>query len=132
MPLKLKLKPGEKVLISGALITNGETPANFYIENKVPLLREKDIMTEKNAKTFCEKIYFVIQLMYFSPQNIRDLHKLYWKHVKLLVKASPSTMELVSKISEMILVEKYYDALKLTKNLIEYEQKLISHAKESA
>jgi flagellar protein FlbT len=132
VPLKLKLKPGEKVLISGALITNGETPANFYIENKVPLLREKDIMTEKNAKTFCEKIYFVIQLMYFSPQNIRDLHKLYWKHVKLLVKASPSTMELVSKISEMILVEKYYDALKLTKNLIEYEQKLISHAKESA
>lgn len=132
MPLKLKLKPGERVLISGALITNGETPANFYIENKVPLLREKDIMTEKGAKTFCEKIYFVIQLMYFSPQNIRDLHKLYWKHVKLLVKASPSTMELVSKISEMILVEKYYDALKLTKDLIEYEKKLISHAKESA
>ena len=132
MPLKLKLKPGERVLISGALITNGQTPANFYIENKVPLLREKDIMTEKAAKTFCEKIYFVIQLMYFSPQNIRDLHKLYWKHVKLLVKASPSTMELVSKISEMILVEKYYDALKLTKDLIEYEKKLISHAKESA
>jgi len=132
VPLKLKLKPGEKVLISGALITNGDVPAHFYIENKVPLLREKDIMTEKDAKSFCEKIYFVIQLMYFSPQNIKELHQLYWKHVRILVKASPSMIDLVSQISEKILVEKYYDALKLTKNLIEYERKLIQHAKESA
>jgi flagellar protein FlbT len=132
VPLKLKLKPGERVLIAGALITNGDVPTHFYIENKVPLLREKDIMTETDAKSFCEKIYFVIQLMYFSPQNIRELHQLYWKHVKTLIKASPSCIDLVSKISEKILVEKYYDALKLTRNLIEYERKLISHAKESA
>jgi flagellar biosynthesis repressor protein FlbT len=130
--LKIKLKPGEKLLISGALITNGDSPASLYVENKVPLLREKDIMTEKDAQSFCEKIYFVIQLMYFSPQNIRELHQMYWKHVRLLVKASPSMIDLVSKISEKILVEKYYDALKLTKSLIEYEKKLISHAKEPA
>ena len=132
MPLKLKLKPGERVLISGALITNGDVPAHFYIENKVPLLREKDIMSEAEAKTYCEKVYFVIQLMYFSPQNIRELHQMYWKHVRTLIKASPSMIDLISKISEKILVEKYYDALKLTKDLIEYERKLISHAKESA
>ncbi|HNX04010.1 MAG TPA: flagellar biosynthesis repressor FlbT [Opitutales bacterium] len=132
MPLKLKLKPGERVLIAGALITNGDVPTHFYIENKVPLLREKDIMTENDAKTFCEKIYFVIQLMYFSPQNIRELHQVYWKHVRTLIKASPSMIDLISKISEKILVEKYYDALKLTRDLIEYENKLISHAKESS
>lgn len=132
MPLKLKLKPGERVLIAGALITNGDVPTHFYIENKVPLLREKDIMIEAEAKTFCEKIYFVIQLMYFSPQNIRELHQVYWKHVRTLIKASPSMIDLISKISEKILVEKYYDALKLTRELIEYENQLISHAKESA
>jgi len=132
VPLKLKLKPGERVLIAGALITNGDVPTHFYIENKVPLLREKDIMTENDAKTFCEKIYFVIQLMYFSPQNIRELHQVYWKHVRTLIKASPSMIDLISKISEKILVEKYYDALKLTRDLIEYENKLISHAKESS
>jgi len=132
VPLKLKLKPGERVLISGALITNGDVPAHFYIENKVPLLREKDIMSENEAKTYCEKVYFVIQLMYFSPQNIRELHQVYWKHVRTLIKASPSMIDLISKISEKILVEKYYDALKLTKDLIDYERKLMSHAKESA
>lgn len=132
MPLKLKLKPGERVLVSGALITNGDAPAHFYIENKVPLLREKDIMAEKDAKSFCEKIYFVIQLMYFSPHNIKELHQLYWKHVRVLLKASPSMIDLVSRISEKILIEKYYDALKLTKELIEYERKLIEHAKKPA
>lgn len=131
MPLKLKLKPGERVLIAGALITNGDAPTHFYIQNKVPLLREKDIMTEKDAKTYCEKVYFVIQLMYFSPQNIKELHQLYWKYVKALIKASPSMIDLIGRISENILVEKYYDALKLTRELIEYEQKLINHAKES-
>jgi len=132
VPLKLKLKPGEKILVSGALITNGEAPAHFTIENKVPLLREKDILTEADAHSVCEKIYFVIQLMYFSPENIKQLHQVYWKHVRNLLKASPSMMDHISMISEKILVEKYYDALKLTRNMIEYERKLISHAKESA
>ncbi|MBN1404420.1 MAG: flagellar biosynthesis repressor FlbT [Opitutales bacterium] len=131
MPLKLKLKPGEKILIAGALIANGDAPAHFTIENKVPLLREKDIMAEKEAVSICEKIYFVIQLMYFSSSNMKELHQLYWKHVRTLLKASPSMMEHISLISEKILVEKYYDALKLTRTMIDYERKLISHAKES-
>ncbi len=132
MPLKLKLKPHEKVLIAGALITNGDAPAHIYVENKVPLLREKDLIMEKDARSICEKIYFVIQLMYFAPDNIKELHQLYWKHVRTLVSASPSTIELVSRISESILVEKYYTALKLTRELIDYERKLIRHAQQSA
>jgi flagellar protein FlbT len=132
VPLKLKLKPNEKVLIAGALITNGDTPARIYVENKVPLLRQKDIIMEKDVSTVCEQIYFVIQLMYFAPDNLKELHQLYWKHVRVLLSASPSTMDLVSQISENILVERYYTALKLTKDLLEYEKKLISNAQKSA
>lgn len=88
-------------------------------------------MAEKEAVSICEKIYFVIQLMYFSSSNMKELHQLYWKHVRTLLKASPSMMEHISLISEKILVEKYYDALKLTRTMIDYERKLISHAKES-
>ncbi|MBN2068638.1 MAG: flagellar biosynthesis repressor FlbT [Opitutales bacterium] len=132
MPLKLKLKPREKVLIAGAMIINGDTPAQIFIENKVPLLRQKDILVESEAKSVCSQIYFVIQLMYFAPDNLRDLHKLYWKHVRKLLAASPSAINLISQISEFILVEKYYDALKLTKKLIQYEKELIENAKKSA
>lgn len=131
MPLKLKLKPRERVLIAGAMITNGDSAAQIFIENKVPLLRQKDILLEKDAQTLCEQIYFVIQLMYFAPDNLKDLHKNYWVHVRKLIKASPSMIDYVSKISEFILVEKYYNALKETKKLIDYEKELIEHAKKS-
>lgn len=132
MPLKLKLKPREKLLVAGALISNGDTPAQIYLENKVPLLRQKDILLEADAKSLCQKIYFVIQLMYFAPDNLKELHALYWKHVRALIGASPSTMDLISDISEHILVEKYYNALKLCKKLIEYEKELIAHAQKSS
>ena len=132
MSLKIKLKPKERILIAGALVVNGDSPAQLHIENKVPLLREKDMLSEAEATTLCQKIYFVIQLMYFSPGNLKELHGIYWQHVRTLLKASPSAIGMVSDLSELILVEKYYNALKLCKELIEYENQLISHAKKSA
>lgn len=131
MPLKIKLKAREKLLINGALLTNGPTPSELYIENKVPLLRHKEIMLEQDAETPCQKIYFLIQLMYFAPDNLKELHSLYWKLVRPLVNASPSMIDYVSQISECLLEDKYYPALKLARKLIDYEQKVMSHAQES-
>ena len=59
MPLKLTLKPDEKVLIGTAVLTNAGSKAEIIIQNTVPVLREKDIITEENADTLVKKIYFV-------------------------------------------------------------------------
>ncbi len=131
MPLRLKLKPHEKVVIGEALLTNGETTAEIYIENQVPILRQKDLLTETQADSPCKKIYFVVQLMYLSPTNLREHHQNYWNLVKPVVKASPSCLPLIDEISELILVENYYHALKKAKQLIAYEKQLIEHAKRS-
>lgn len=131
MALKITLKPTEKIYINGALLSNGDHPAQLYIENKVRLLREKEIMTVDKAKSVCQKIYLDIQMMYFEPDKVKSYHKSYWQLVRVLTEAAPSTTAMVHEISEKILVEEYYAALKLTKNLIEYEQQLMNHAKES-
>jgi flagellar protein FlbT len=39
MSLKLTLKPGERVILAGAVITNGSSVAHLQIENQVTLLR---------------------------------------------------------------------------------------------
>ena len=44
MPLKLSLKPGEKFVLNGAVLTNGDKRASLVIQNKACVLREKDIM----------------------------------------------------------------------------------------
>jgi flagellar protein FlbT len=129
--LKITLKSQEKIYINGALITNGDHPTQLFIENKVRLLREKEIMTPEQAKSVCQQIYMTIQLMYFEPERVKSFHKTYWNLIKTLTDAAPSAASHVHEISEKILVEDYYGALKLTKKLIKYEQELIENAKAS-
>ncbi|MFN3739926.1 MAG: flagellar biosynthesis repressor FlbT [Thermodesulfovibrionales bacterium] len=129
MPLKINLKPGEKIIIGGAVIKNAERPATLYIENKVPLLRERDIMKEGDAVTYCSKIYFVIQLMYIDGKNMLDYHNIYWRLVRELVEAIPRTAGIIDQISQKILEENYYQALKLTKKLMEFEKEVLKNVK---
>ena len=130
MTLKITLKPHERMIIGGAVLTNGKTKADFIIENKVPVLREKDIMSETDANSPCRRIYFVIQLMYIDNQNLITHHNTYWKLVKDLVGAAPSTVVLIDEISRNILSNKYYQALKKAKKLIDYEQEVINHVSQ--
>ncbi|MCX7793120.1 MAG: flagellar biosynthesis repressor FlbT [Thermodesulfovibrionales bacterium] len=129
MALKINLKPGEKIIIGGAVIKNGDRPNTIYIENKVPLLREKDIMKEEDALTYCSKIYFVIQLMYIDGKNMLDYHRIYWKLVRELVDAVPRTTGIIDQISQNILEENYYQALKLAKKLMEFEKEVLNYVK---
>lgn len=132
MSLKITLKPHEKMIFGGALVTNGSNGScDLIVENNVPILREKDIMNEEQANTPCKRIYFVIQLMYIDEKNIVTHHYSYWKLVGELLKAAPSLLGVVDLISENILGTKYYVALKLARKLIEYEEKVISNVFES-
>jgi flagellar protein FlbT len=99
---------------------------HLIIENKVPILRGKDILGEKDADTTCRQLYFIIQLMYIDEQNLVLHQKKYWKLVKELVKAAPSTVGRIDLISEEIVRGRYYQALKLAQKLIDYEQEVIS------
>ena len=127
MPLKIRLKPNERMIVGGTVITNGNTRCDLLIENKVSILRQKDIMREKDADSPCRKIYFTIQLMYIDEENLIEHHNTYWKLVQDIVKAAPSMLALIDQTSEHILNNKYYQALKLAKKLIDYEQEIIDH-----
>ena len=127
MALKITLKPHEKMILGGAVIANGTSMGcHLIIENKVPILREKDILSEEEANSPCQRLYFIIQLMYIDEENLVLHQKKYWKLVKELVKAAPSTVRFIDQISEYIVGGKYYQALKLANNLIDYEQEVIS------
>ena len=125
MPLKLTLKPGERMIIGGAVVTNGAGKTDLFVENNVPLLRETDIMGEKDADTIAKQIYFAIQLMYIDPENLVSHHNAYWHLVQQTVKAAPSTVALIDQISEKIVANNHYQALKLTRKLIAYEKEIM-------
>lgn len=128
MPLSLTLKPGERIIVGGAVIKNGPSVAHLHIENQVPLLRQKDILSESEATTPCKKIYLVIQLMYVGDGLTPELADVYWNLVRDVLAAAPSTNDLISQISAYIVEAKFYLALKVVKKLITYEEELIKHA----
>ena len=130
MALKITLKPREKMIIGGAVLTNpNNSSCDLVIENKVPILREKDIMNEVEADSPCRRIYFVIQLMYIDENNLLAYHNKYWNLVQDVVQAAPSMTGLIDAISEHILNRTYYQALKIAHQLIDYEQEVISRVK---
>jgi len=132
MALKISLKSHERLIIGGAVITNGKTRCDLVVENNVTILREKDIMGVKEADSPCRRIYFVIQLMYVDGKNLIEHHKTYWELVKEMMDAAPSTRKLINEISGYVLHNRYYQALKLTRRLIDYEQEAISKVGKAA
>ena len=129
MALKLKLKPEETVVIGGAVIKNGGKSCELFIENSVPILRQKDILSERDTNSPCKRVYFAVQLMYIDGANMAKYHQSYWELVNEICKAAPSTTSIIQQISDNILTENYYQALKCARKLIDYEEELLQHAK---
>lgn len=131
MSLKISLKPHERIVIGGAVVQNGGGRSDLLIENPVTILRERDILREEDADTPCKKIYFTIQLMYIDEKNLMEYHNVYWKLVRDVLDAAPSTLLLIDPISDHILGGRYYPALKLAQKLIAYEQEVVEHVRKA-
>jgi flagellar biosynthesis repressor protein FlbT len=128
MSLKVELKPGEKLLIGNCVVTNGEQRARLFIDGRVPILREKDILTSETANSPAKRIYLAVQLMYIG-EDVEALRRDYFQLINDIVTAAPSTTPIVDEINNEILTGSLYKALKAAKKLIQYEQDLLSHAK---
>jgi len=129
MGLKISLKPDERIILGGAVLKNGSARSDFVVENSVPILRGKDIMSLTDADSPCKRIYFVIQLMYVDEKKIDEHRKTYWQLVKDVTNAAPSTILQIDQISDHILHDRYYQALKLAKQLIAYEQGVMNNVR---
>lgn len=127
MALIIDLKPSEKIIIGDALITNDKSRTRLHIEGEAPILREKDILRPTEADSPGKRIYVLVQLMYLSHEP-EELHQDYFKAVKELQEAAPSTSVIFMKINDYIIDGKYYKALKEAHNLISYEKELLNYA----
>ena len=127
MPLRVELKPFERIVIGQSVITNSEHRATFLIDGDTPILREKDILTADTANSPAKRIYFAVQLMYIDD-DVERLRGDYFKLINDIVTAAPSTIQLVDQINNEILTGELYKALKAAKKLIQYEQELLANA----
>jgi flagellar biosynthesis repressor protein FlbT len=127
MALKVELKPHERIIVGNCVITNTDQRARLLIDgDKIPILREKDIMTPETANTPAKLVYLAVQLMYIAPDPQIN-HGTYFSLVRDIVTAAPSAWPVIEEINTCILNGDLYQALKEAKKLVAYEKKLLDH-----
>ena len=130
MALKVELKPHERIIIGSCVITNTDQRARLLIDGeKVPILREKDILTPETADTPAKLIYLAVQLMYISPEPEIN-HGTYFNLLRDVVTTAPSMWSIIEGININILSGELYLALKEAKKLVAYEKKLLDAARD--
>jgi flagellar protein FlbT len=122
--LKIELKPNERLILGDCVVTNSDQRTRLVIEGKVPILREKDVMTLARADTPAKRIYLLVQLMYTSKQP-QEYREVYDRLVRQILKTAPSSKPFVESINNRILTGELYKALKETRTLIAYEKELL-------
>jgi flagellar biosynthesis repressor protein FlbT len=129
MALKVELKPHERIIIGACVVTNTDQRARLLIDgDRIPILREKDILTPETADTPAKLVYLAVQLMYLAPDPMEQ-HPTYFSLVRDILTTMPSGWPFIEGINNCILNGDLYHALKEAKKLIAHEEKLIADAK---
>jgi len=124
MPLKLSLKPGERFVLNGAVVENGDRRATLILQNKASVLREKDIMQEHEADTPAKRIYFPVMMMYLSSSSDDGLYDAFVMRMTEFMSAiqNPDVLADCVSVSREVMSGEYYKALLRCRKIMAYEK----------
>lgn len=129
MPLKLSLKPGEKFVLNGAVVQNGDRRGTLILQNKASVLREKDIMQESEVTTPSRRIYFPVMMMYLDEASANQYYDEFVLRLSefMAVIENPSVLSDCVGISKHVLAREFYKGLMLARKLMEYEDERLAN-----
>jgi flagellar protein FlbT len=127
MPLKLSLRPGERFVVNGAVLQNGDRRAVLLLQNKASVLREKDIIQPEEATTPARRIYFPIMMMYLEPASADRYYDEFVLRLNEFMGAirAPDVLRECVSMSREVMAGEFYRALTRCRKLLTYEQGLL-------
>lgn len=122
MPLLIELKANDKIIINGAVIENtSNTSTKLMLHNQASILREREILAEEEATTPASRVYYDLQCAYVFKEH-REQHMTKFRlDLGDYIAACPSAMPIANDINDLVDAEKFYKALKKSKELIIHE-----------
>jgi len=127
MPLKLTLGKGEKLIVNGAVVKNDGDNAMLVFENQAHILRQKDILTEQDARTPASRVYLALQCAYLFPENRGEHIASFNQLLKDYIGAAPSAEPIANEILKRLEEDQLYSGLKACQRLIEHETGILQH-----
>lgn len=126
--LAVKLKPGERLVVNGAVLHNGNSRNVLYFANRASILRERDVMQEEQAVTPTSRVYFIVQLMMLNPDAAAGYMAAFEQLMTGLLRAfkSPPILKALTDCVSWLGQNDCYKALSTLRSVLDYEAKLLS------
>ena len=125
MPLNLTLKPNEVILINGCVVRNSDRRQTLMIESKGDVVRQRDLLDSKEARTPVKEAYLSIQTAPLAAVLLEQLVPIIQKKLGQLApvfhdEVSQHIFEAANHVSQ----QDFYKAMRALRPLMEYEAKL--------
>ena len=120
--LRITLRDGEKAIVNGAVLRAvGRT--QLCVENKVAIMRGREVMKPEEATTLARKLYFQAMLAYIDPAG-RDDHQNAVVNLLAAVVATfeaPEAKAICVRFAHEMARGEHYRALQAARDLIAIE-----------
>lgn len=126
MPLRITLKPRERLIINGASIRNGDRSADIVFENHSKFLRGSEIILESEATTPCKKLCLLIQIIHLSESS-EETEQLFFQQSVGIMKIMPTAAPFLLEIQQYLTSNETHRAIKAARQLMFHEQEIIDH-----
>ena len=126
MPLLIDIKPGDKVIINGAVIENAGNSTKLFIHNQAAILRGKEVLSEEDCGTPAARAYFALQCAYIFTDKHDDYLAKFDKFLDDYLAACPSAKAIGEQIRKEVKDDKLYRALKAAQKLIAHEGDILN------
>ncbi|NDC56302.1 MAG: hypothetical protein EBZ69_05785 [Alphaproteobacteria bacterium] len=116
MPLKIRVKPEQKIFAGGAVLKNvGTRPADLLILSDSPVLRDDYLMNiDQSENSDAASVYFLLQVIYLfkGKGEGQKLDKLVIETTEKFAKLYPHLADQVQDIIALMLRGEGYQALR--------------------
>jgi len=125
VPLRVELKPFERIVIGETVLINSGTRTSFLIDGEAPILRERDTITAETANTPVKRLYLCVQTMYLKS-DIPRYRTAYQGFLRDLRDSSPGDRLTIDAINGHVSSGALYKALKEIRKLMKREDALLA------
>lgn len=124
MPLLIDMKPGDKIIINGAVIESAGTHSKLMLHNQAAILRGREVMAEEDVCTPASRVYFALQCAYVFTEKQDHYLESFYDLIGSYGEACPSATPIITRIRTMVAEGQLYKALRATQALLSHEYEL--------
>lgn len=124
------LRPGQRLVINGAVVRMGQDGQSLEMDLKTPILTEDELLTEGKATTPATRIYFLLLVMYLDPSSYDATYLPFMDRMIELLRATniKEVRENLRIILQCVDSGRVHEALQACRALVLFEKEVLSIA----